>query len=809
MDFSIKCTVCMLLILFSSSFLYSQGSISGIVIDGNSGQSLNGVLVVINSAEDSLLSKKTETDEKGFFSLKDLKPGEYKVRFEYTGYAKKLKDYRIDSIFVKEKSVDTVEMFMGGYETEVIKVETGIPEMTLEDDKKVFNVENLQSTTVGTALDVLKKIPMVEVDMNDNVTLRGTKNLLVLIDNKPMKFSSLNQIPAIAIKKIEIITNPSAKYEAEGVTGIINIVLKKITSKKTGYKVNLFGSIRSNGSYNFYSGTDLRYKKWTFFLNGGAGIFNNKSKYGILTDYFNPVSQFRGNSENEYNSRFYYISAGIEYELSKGFYAGFDSYFNISKSESSGISNNENLTAEKIITSTAVIDNENSGNFNNIFISGYFNGSFDNKGKELNIDFSYISGKNNYENGQIYRYYDTTGVINPRLSNHKSSSDNKNNNLKIQVDYTNPFSSNTKFEAGYKGIFRNTDDDFIFDTLNYNSMNYTRDFNLSNNFIFNEKINALYGTFSHKIKDFRFKAGLRFEHTNTKGELLTNYSVFTKDYMNLFPTLSLTQKIGNENEFQLNYSRRITRPLMYRLNPFTTRSDSRFIHFGNPELSPEFTDSYEFGYNYYGKIGTFNTSMFFRRSYNVISSYSYQYDSVTTATTYRNFAGGKSYGIDLIVSTKIAEWWNVYGNFSFYNTVFEGSSVYEGTEEGTSWKANVRTSFGILDLFDVEVFYNYTGKRVFASGYNEPMQNLDIGIRKSLFKRKLTISLRAEDIFETRKWEGVSKGAGFNTNYSSKWNSRTVSFNISYNFGNTDEYYSKSRKTKKNENEQQDEQEGF
>ncbi|MBN1632934.1 MAG: TonB-dependent receptor [Ignavibacteria bacterium] len=843
-----KRKVFILLLFLTAGSLYSQTLLKGLVTD-ETGKPLQGVLIIAESGNSGIIT--TESDETGKYTLELPGKGKYKLEFTLIGYDRTVKEISTEENILilypetvkmkitetvsdtlykqtekydnKDKEVrqdslknindkivnDSLNIKNETYETDVIDVVSELPEMTTEGEKKVFNIENLQSTTGGTALDVLRKIPMIDVDINDNVTLRGTKNVLILIDNKQMKFASLRQIPAETIKKVEIITNPSAKYEAEGVTGIINIVMKKAKPDVSGYNGNIFAGLRSNNGYYGFAGLNAKLNKWAFFGNGGGGLFKLDTKNNIRTDYFSPVSYFTGNSEGKGENKYGFFSAGIEYEIGKNINLGFDSYANLTKFENSGLTKNFNYDGGHNILSSSDFDLNSDGNYDNYFLSTYFNSVFDGLGKELNLDITYVKGNDRYDSEQDYRYYDIPGVTNPRLSNQLSVTNEKNYNLKIQGDYTHPFSGETRFEAGYKGIFRENDNDFRFDTLNFSSQRYITDLNLTNRFKLFENINAVYGTFSQKIRDFGFKMGLRLEHTLTKGYLVTNNSDFRKDYLNLFPTLSLTQKIGLQNEFQLSYSRRIMRPNIYRLNPFVNRSNTRFIYFGNPELNPEFTDSYEFGYSFFSNPVTVNTSFFYRRSYDVISNYSYQIDTITTATTYRNASGAKSYGIDLIISSRFVEWWNINANFSFYNTKFEGSVVSDyAQEEGSGWRGNIRSTFKIGSIFDVEVYYNYSGRRINANGFNEPMQNLDIGIKRSFFNNKLTLTLRAEDIFKTRKWEGETSGVGFRNYISGEWDSRLINLSISYRFGNTDKYYSKSKKTKANENEIEDVKEG-
>lgn len=226
---------------------------------------------------------------------------------------------------------------------------------------------------------------------------------------------------------------------------------------------------------------------------------------------------------------------------------------------------------------------------------------------------------------------------------------------------------------------------------------------------------------------------------------------------------------------------------------------------GNPELTPEYSDSYELSYMFISNIINVTPMAFYRKSKDIISNYSYLIDSNITVSTYRNFASGYSYGMDFIISSRALKWWNLSSTFSFYKSKFESNVTndYSG-EEGFSWKANIRSFFTFEELFNLELYYDYTGKRVNASGYNEPSQNLDAAVNKSFFNKKLTIGIRVEDIFKTRKWSSETNGVGVNSFYKTSWDTRGAYLNISYNFGNSDKYYKKSKKTKQNENEKND-----
>jgi outer membrane receptor protein involved in Fe transport len=783
-----------------------KGKIIGTVRDAKDFTPIKDAVVLIFNNNDSTKLTGTGTDGTGFFAFNNLEYGKYKIEVSFIGYAV----YKVKNIQINDVNptinIDTIKLSTSHFRTEEILVQDEKPLMEFNDDKKVFNIEKIMTSRGGTAIDVLRKLPMVEVDAQDNVSLRGSKNLMILIDNKPMKFASLRQLPADAIKNVEIITNPSAKYEAEGVTGILNIVLKSNENKGVGYNGYLYSGLRNNESYNTGVSIDVKKRKWSFFINGGMGNYKFNSSNTSEITYFQPASFLNSSSSGNGNSKYGYGGIGIEYEFKKNHNIGFDAYLNSNKFNSTSNSQSNNYNASDILSSMYKNNYSSDGIWNNYSTSLYYNGKFDKIGKELNIDVSYNKADNNNNSNQLIQYYDSLLTpVNNTPSNQSNFTNGKNENLKIQLDYSNPFNDKTKFETGYKGIFRSNDNDFRSDTLNYILNTYVRNDNVTNHFKLSEYIDAVYGTFSHKIKKFRFKLGLRLEHTYTKGELITDGTNFTKDYLDLFPSLSISQKLGMSHELQLSYSRRITRPMIYRLNPFVNRYDLKFINVGNPELKPEYSDSYELSYMFISNPINITPIVFYRRSTNVITNYSYIIDTNVTVTTYRNSSSGYSYGMDFIISSRALQWWNINSTFSFYETKYntDVTSDYSG-EEGFSWKANIRSFFTIGDLFNIEVYYEYTGKRIKATGFNTPMQSFDMSINKTFFKKKLTVGIRGEDLFKTRKWGSETNGVGVKSVYDYRWDSRGVYLNINYNFGNSEKYYKKTKNTKQNENEKSD-----
>ncbi len=521
--------------------VFAQVKVSGVVVDDKSGTALGDVMVRVLSLKDSSVVKGAMTDAGGGFVVSGVATGKYFLEVSYLGFAtfKKMVDVKGDL------AVDTVRLRADGYATDEIRVEEETPDMTFDDEKKVFDVDKMQTVKGGTALDVLRKVPMVDVDQSDVVSLRGSSKVVILIDDKPMKFSSLRQVPADAVKRVEVITNPSAKYEAEGVTGIINIVMREKVAGAVGYNGYLYSGVRADlkGGYGSL-GLNLNTGKWSYFVNGGGGVFNFESVSNAKTFYDFPVSSFESNSDGSGKSKYGFVSLGAEYQILKEHSVGVDLNFNKNFYDHINSGQSETFDGFGNLNSRYSNGYDGGGEFLNGGASLYYSGKFDKVGKELNVDTYF--GKEDSQNDaeQFQQYYDSLGapLVNPNKQ--RSATNNNNWNLKLQADYTNPFNELTKFETGYKGSFKKNDNDYAYDTLDYMANGYVRSLGASNRFKLNEAINAMYGTFSHKVKNFKFKVGLRVEHTHTKGELFTNSFEFTKDYFDLFPSLSVSQKVG-------------------------------------------------------------------------------------------------------------------------------------------------------------------------------------------------------------------------------------------------------------------------
>lgn len=804
----------LIICLFSNSLfsnaLFAQntkGKITGVVIDRATGIPLESADVRLTSADDSSFVTGTATDAGGNFLLEVLKPGRFVLNVRMLGYNSTAVNQIILNRRNNEINLDTIRIKSGSeIQTDVIEIEAQKSPIEFSADKKIFNVSEDITVTGGNALDVLKNVPSVQVDVDGNVSLRGSQNVKILVDGKPFglegsnRSAVLQQIPANSVESVELMTNPSAKYNPEGISGILNIILKKKTD--AGYN----GSFTANaGTNDKYSGSvNLNYK--TDKINF-SGSYNYNNQRNVMTGSSLRQNFFPGTAEfieqiNTGNMKrlSHLVKAGIDFEIDRKQSIGLN--LNYSPRNSSRLGKNENKYTDSL------------GNINLNFLS---NTNEDDAGKNFDASINYnlkfknpkntLYGEVSYSRGTDEETSSTEEVyfipVNNTPDKYKNIQNEIENQTNLQLDYVNTPGKNIKIETGYKSIFRKNNDDINFLNYDYLTNSYINNVNISNNFIYSENIHALYAIFTDKIKDFSFSAGGRIEQTSTKGELVTGNKNFDKSYFGFFPSASISQKLSLSQELQLTYSRRINRPDSRTLNPFPDVSDPLNIRIGNPDLKPEYTNSFELSYINYFKFATVTPSVFYRKTDDEISRYRIVTDSNISITTFENLNSSKSYGLDFIVNSQILKWWNVNGNLSFFRSEVNASNISANlVNETDSWSARVSSAMNIPDLFDLQLTYFYSGKRISANGSVEPIQSLDAAVKKEFFNRRMSIGFRISDLFNTMKFRILTGDDRYTQVSERRRNSRTAFLTFTYNIGSTEK--GKDRRGKKNERKDRD-----
>ncbi|MDQ1265291.1 MAG: hypothetical protein QG635_441 [Bacteroidota bacterium] len=783
--------ILLIIITYINYISYSQntnaGKIEGRIIAAGSGESMISASVAILKAIDSTAVTGDKTDKSGKFAINDIPYGIYLLKVSYLGYKtaysrnimidKNNTHINMGDISLQQTAIDMSEIEVTG-KRDYIEFSQG---------KKIISVEQGIVNSGGNALDVMKTIPSVDVDMDGNVSLRGSGSVKILIDGKPSTLvgnlsSVLEQIPAGMIDKIEIITNPSAKYDPEGLSGIINVILKK--DKNFGLNGQIGANAGTSDKYN--SAVNVNYN--TGFLNLFAGYdfrgdirnMNGSSfRQSIFTDSSNFLDQ---NNTMRRKSLFHNVRGGFDLNFSRS------DRISASGSARLGSSGNDEVTNYSYLNNLRILDSYSTGDYfessprNNYDASLSYIHLFESKDNKLTADFFYSSMDDDEASDLAMNFFNPDMTLRTDTV-YKQYSDNyeKFTTVTAQADYENKFESGIKVEAGWKSFFRKTDDDYKFKLYDMQTSLWLNDINKSNRFIYEEYVHALYLTGSYNWNLFSLQAGLRMEYTQTNGNQLTQNSQFEKEYLDLFPTFNLSYKLTQTQDLQFNFSRRINRPNDHQLNPFVDYGDPQNIRYGNPELDPEYIGSYEIGYINNFKVLTLNSSVFYRQNDNAVTRFARLDTSGVMAMTFLNLANQKSLGFELGISADFAKWWRFNADFSYYYSKLESNrNIGNATNEDYLWNAKFNSNFFISSDLSFQISGFYNAPNVTIQGRRYEFYSVDVGTKYDLFDKKLSLTLRWSDIFDTMKFRVYGSGSGFEVSRSFKRETSIIMLGFTY-----------------------------
>lgn len=787
--------------------------ITGRVLDAESSKPIESATVQIYSLKDTTkLVKGTATDKDGNFVLADFKPGKYEMRVSVIGYnTSRIKEVAVLPMS-PEVNVGDIKIKAGSeFVTSEISVEAEQNIMEMGVDKKVFNVDKDINSQSGSVTDVLKNIPSVTVDSDGNISIRGSGNVKILINGKPSGLLSTNpmavleQIPANTVERIEIINNPSAKYDPEGMSGIINIVLKKGQSQSDGYNFNLSLSAGTGDKYNLSTGLAYKIKDWNFYGNYSYRI-NHMGVEGALksTNFLSDSSYFLETSTRMRNKMFGHLGTiGFDYDINKNNYLGMSlSYSNRDRNRNE-LTNYENygqMLNPTFFYNRQVYDGEVEDGLD---ANLNYKLKFDKKFHELNISSQYSTSNENNTLDIIQQNLNFDGTpINNTPILEKDYTDSKFRSFTFQGDYVHPLKVDSekgskmksKFELGLKSQLRKTDDNFRVENYDYNSNTYLPNNLLSNDFNYNEQIHALYGTFENNYKKFGYQVGLRLEQTFTKSEQLVTAQTYENNYFSFFPSIFLKQGITNTFEVQTSFTRRINRPGMRSLNPFVNYSDPQNLRVGNPYLKPEYINGVELGVVKYLTTFSLTSSVFYRITNDVITRYSTFDSNGVSTNTVENLSKAKTYGVEVIGTGSIFKWWFVNASASYFRTDLEGNiSSAELNTSGYSWTSKLISNMTFPSLFDFQLSYFFQGRNVTAQGYFDPIQSMDITVKKDFLKKRMSLGFRVSDVFNSQKFSFYQNTDTFNRSFNRKRDSRALFLTFTYRIGTDDKKQNRKR----------------
>jgi outer membrane receptor protein involved in Fe transport len=773
-------------------YAVNDGVVNGTVIDSKSKGALESVTVMIkekNASETKPVG--VNTDRNGKFTLRNIPYGDYILSVSSVGYKTFEQEIALTSTAktVTLKPISLIEESELLDEVQVTAIGT---QMKIDIDKKVFNVDQNIAAAGGSASEVLSNIPSVEVDSEGEVSLRGNSAVTIWINGKASGLSAdnraqiLEQMPAENIDRIEVITNPSAKYSPEGTAGIINIILKE--NRKAGYFGSVQAGVNSRGGYNFGLNYNYSSRKLDAYasLNHRSHVFTGGSNSHRLINgedtFLDQITDMDGRHNN------FFGRAGLTYHLT-----GSD-HFTLNGFNMFGKGKNDNVTNYTSNIPASYIQSERRTSSSNNMLGG--NAQFSYKhdfSKSSNIDFTASYNKWGMNNESVYTQTSLYSDDTQTSSYQRQTGDVGPYNWEFQLDYINTFSENSKIEAGYKGTLGREDSPVeTFSGNNANDAVATPE--LFNRFIYNQNIHALYATYTGRLNKFGYQFGLRGEYSNVQTRSLgygeTDMPFHTDDYLDLFPSLFLSYVLPANNEIQVNYTRRITRPRGPQINSFKNITDSTNISFGNPELLPEYSNAFELNYIKSWKNHILSFSGYYRSTDNRVQRISYL-DGNIMKSTFENIAGSSSTGTEFVLKNKFAGFIDLTTTVNLFYRQLDGFSYLpEGitvpvtgvAQENFSWDAKMIANFVLPKWFSLQLTGDYRAKQLIAQGYRKANYSLDAGIRRVF--GKISASINARDVFNSRKRHTVTSGTGFSQNSKNWRGGRLVGLTVTYNFGN-------------------------
>jgi len=777
---------------YSASAQQPSFRIKGKIIDVADSKPLEFATVALKKLRDSSLVSGTITSTTGEFLLSDVPPGGYNIEIAFIGYE------RFNQRVILKPQGTSPVTDLGIIKLRISAKMLEGAEITAEKsfvmnniDKKTYNTEQLAVTAGGNVKDVLDNIPSVEVDADGNVSLRGNENVTILIDGRPSGLtgsggkSLLESIPASAIENVEVITNPSAKYDPDGISGIINIVTRK--NKLQGFT----GSIGVNTTLeNRYGGNlSLAYRKgkWNIYANYGFNkdIRKFSGKSYRETYFENTLDILNQDEVSEDNRLNHNLKAGFDLNLNDRNTISISGLYNTGTEDET-----ENIVYrtfnEFMFQDSLYKRNTNGEELNlNMDFDIAWKHNFKQKGRVLNFlgtaSLDESSSDNNYD--QIGYIDDTTPVpYFPELQ--KDQEDNNNTIYTASADYEHPIGEEKKFETGYKSTFRNFDTDYRAQNFNEATGLYENDFNRTNQFIYSDQLHAFYAQFRQSIKKFGFQLGVSSEYATTESELVTTSETFSKDYFSVFPSAFATYKPNEKSQLKATYSRRINRPRRNALNPFSNYEDPLNIRKGNPFLDPEYTDSYEVEYSrYIGKISVTATG-YARLTTDYIQRYRQVTPDGVTTTTFENLSSARNYGLEFILNGSPYKWWNFTFSSNMFRNELDATNLEDNLSSASfSISGRVFTTFKLPFKTDLQLTYFYRAPMKLPQGTMKDMQMMSVALSKKVLKDKGTVSARLSDPFNVQRFGFEFEGDDYYQDFTRKRQSRILTLSFTYRFG--------------------------
>ncbi len=747
------------------------------------------------------------TDTEGHYSI-EVPEGKYTVQFEFISYkTKQLTNQNL----TKNTTLPNVSLALDAASLDEVVVRAETTEVQVRLDKKIYNIGKDLTAGGATVSDALNNVPSVTVDVDGAIALRGNENVKILINGKPSAIAgfgstdALRQLPAEAIERVEVITSPSARYDAEGTAGILNIILKK--EKTLGLNGSLSTSIGVPLNSNASGNINLRTDKFNIFNTTGVYYRNSPGKANFNNKYFprttlddngNPITvvpEFDQVIENRKMDRMgkgFNTNLGIEYFLTDKSSITASGFYRKGDGNDETTNNTANYNNNILEEQSKRIENESEDDSNYQFSLNYVN-NFNDKGHKLTADLQYDRGK------ETERSLITEQRTLPNFEILPSEDIINKENQKeylAQVDYVLPIGENAQFEAGYRGNFEQTITDYSLFEEAGTSGNFIRNDSLSNVFTYDENVNAFYTQYGNKFGKFSFLLGLRVENTQLKGKVsaenVSNIPFdlnFDKNYTGLFPTVNLTYEIKDNENITLGYNRRINRPRNWFINPFPSRSSEANIFQGNPDLDPAYASAFDLGYLKRWEKLTLTTSVYYQYETDAFERVQEETGEVTSngipviRTLPINLSTNERYGFEAGLLYNPTKWLNLNGSFNYF--LFKTEGFYNNIDygaENTSYFGRFSSKVKLPAKIEWQTNAFYRGPSNNSQTESDGILSVDMAMSKDIIDDNATLSLNVSDLFNSRKRNSLTTTSSFTSESEFQWRQRQVTMTFTYRF---------------------------
>ena len=760
------------------------GQISGVVLDSISGKPVEYTTVALFRKNNKELVNGAITQKNGRFFMEKITPGRYFIKISFMGYKDKIIP---DIMITKDKHIINLHKIKLQASMQILDevvIDGSAPRIDYKIDKKVINVSKQITSISGTAVDVLENVPSVKTDIEGNVSLRGSSSFTVLIDGRPSVLDAndaLQQIPASTIDNIEIITNPSAKYDPDGTAGIINIITKK--NKLQGFS----GIINLNTGLNKKYGGDMliNYKKRKMNIYFGADYnfrnypgerYNERHTYAEDTIYKTIMNGTNTRERNRWGLR-----TGLDYSIGQndilglGFRYGKRSMIGNSKSEY------DEWMVPGDIHNLYQNNDESKRGGSFYSITGNYQHKFKKNGHEVKLEFSYDN--RDFEDNSINELTNESGIV---VDGKKNVEEGPSSRIRAKADYTLPIREKDKFEAGFQTRFSESEDHTGLYILNTNRRIYEVQPEYSNITYYKRNIHALYTLYAGELGNFGYQGGLRGEYTFRNIESGNDSQTFGIDRWDFFPTIHLSYQLPKDHQLMTSYTRRIHRSRGWYLEPFITWADAFNVRQGNPDLLPEYIDSFELGYiKNIAKSNMVSLEGYYRITNNKVERVRSVYEENVMMSTPENVGKDYSLGLEFMFSYQLYKWWEVDLMGNFYKYKVEGILYGEDfSNNSNNWSSRFNNTFNIKKNTKIQINSMYNGPSVTAQGKTEGYYMVNAAVRQDFMDRKLSAVLQVRDIFSSAKHDFTSSGPDF-YNYSEyQREAPIVTLTVGYRFNN-------------------------